>query len=118
MSVVPVEAVAPNAEKVAETVADLETAASVPEKVEVIPETLNEVMPVVEAEILETAASENVVAEIPVVVAQTATAPESPVAAVVATPVKATSEEEEGLIEGIVNTLLDDDTDGKLKSCY
>lgn len=114
--VVPVE----TGEKVAETVTDLETAATMPEKVEVMPETVNEVLPIAEGEILEPAASEIVAAEVPAVLAQTATVPESPVAAVAATPVKATSEEEEGLIEGIVNTLiLDDDADGKLEaSCF
>lgn len=114
LPVVPVE----TGEKVAETVTDLETAATMPEKVGVMPETVNEVVPIVEGEILEPAASEIVVAEVPTVVTQTVTAPESP-AAVASTPVKATSEEEEGLIEGIVNTLiLDDDADGKLETSY
>lgn len=105
LSVVPVE-VAATDEKIAEQVAESEAA--------VVPETVNEVLPVVEGEILEPAASEIVVSEVPVAI--TATVPESPVAAVVSAPVKQTSEEEEGLIEGIVNTLIeDDDTEGKMK---
>lgn len=117
LAVVPVEAVA-TGEKVAETATDLETAATMPEKVEVMPETVNEVLPVVEGEILEPAASEIVVAEAPAVVTQAVTVAETPVAAVAATPVKATSEEEEGLIEGIVNTLIsDDDADGEHNIC-
>lgn len=104
LSVVPVEpTVALTGEKVAEQVTDLETAATVPVKVEVMPETVNEILPVVEGEILEPAASEIVVSEIPVAVT-----PAAVVAAIAAAPVKQSSEEEEGLIEGIVNTLIDD----------
>lgn len=107
----PVEEVVVSDEKIAEPIADLETAATMPEKTEVMPETMNEVLPVVEGEILEPAASEIVVAEAPVV-SVTQAAPVA-VAAVAATTVKQTSEEEEGLIEGIVNTLIDDDADGE-----
>lgn len=105
-------------EKLAEPVPDLETAASVPEKVESVPESVNEIIPVVEEEILEPVASEIVVSELPAIVTQAASVPESPlpVAAVASpAPVKQTSEEEEGLIEGIVNTLIDD---GKLENIF
>lgn len=106
-------------EKLAEQVPDLETAATVPEKVESVPESVNEIIPVVEGEILEPAASEIVASELPAIVTQAASVPESPVAAIVSSaPVKQTSEEEEGLIEGIVNTLILDDGDGDLKNNY
>lgn len=108
LSVVPAEPVVVlTGEKVAEQVADLEIASTVPVKVELIPEALNEVVEVVEEGGLEPAASEIVVSEVPVGVTQAATIGASPVAA----PVKQSSEEEEGLIEGIVNTLIDDGED-------
>lgn len=94
LNVVPVEIVSENGEKLAEPVADLIEA--VPEKIEVMT-TLNDPIPVVEGEVFETAASE-VVAPVVASVA----VPETPA------PVKANSEEEEGLIEGIVNTFIGD----------
>lgn len=110
LSVVPVETIVPTGEKLAEQVAD-------PESNTMVAETANEIIPVVEGEVLETAASEIVASEVPVAVTQTVSVPESPIAAVASTPVKQTSEEEEGLIEGIVNTLIsDDDTDGNTKT--
>lgn len=112
VAVIPVETVAPGGEKLAEQVSDLETAATMPEKVDVLPGTVNEVLPVVDGVILEPAASEIAVSEVPAVVASAATAPEATVAAVAASPVKQASEEEEGLIEGIVNTLILDDGEG------
>jgi hypothetical protein len=100
-------------EKVAEPV----EAVAMPEKVEAVAEAANEVIPVVEGEIMEQAASEVVVSEVPAAVtpAVVATVPESTVAAVAATPVKATSAEEEGLIEGLVSTFIGDEAadDGK-----
>lgn len=106
---IPVEVVTSSGEKVAAEVVEVAT----PEKVEVVSEIANDVVP--EGEALETAASEIIVAQAPIVAATpVATVPESPVAAVAAAPVKATSEEEEGLIEGIVNTLILEDGDGKL----
>lgn len=71
----------------------------------------NEVAPV-EGESLETAASENVAVETPVV--ENAVVADSPVVAEVQPqqPAKDTSEEED-LIEGIVNTLIEDDAEGK-----
>jgi hypothetical protein len=118
MAVVPIEAVAPTDEKVAEQTEELEVAATMPEKVETVKpvEYIFEIIPNgSEGEALEQAASEIVAAEIPVAVTQTAAVetPATPVAAIATTPVKATSAEEEGLIEGIVNTLIDDGTDGK-----
>lgn len=98
LSVIPVEVVSENGEKLVEPVADIIEA--VPEKVEVMT-TLNDPIPVVEGEVLETASSE-VIAPVVAAVAS----PETPAAA----PVKADSEEE-GLIEGIVNTFIGD---GKL----
>lgn len=98
-----------NDEKVAEVITE-----AVPEKVvesdavnEVVPPTANDV-PVVEPMLVG-----EVVPSVPAVVA------DSPVAAIVpavtSAPVKATSEEEDGLIEGIVNTLiLDDGDDGEI----
>lgn len=68
----------------------------------------NEIVPV-ESEILEPAASEVVVAEVPTPVV--ADAPVSTVAAVA--PAKETSEEDD-LIEGIVNTLIEDDGEGEI----
>lgn len=68
----------------------------------------NEVAPV-EVEALETAASENVVVETPSVVESVAA--EVPVVTEASQPAKETSEEED-LIEGIVNTLIEEDADG------
>lgn len=114
LAVIPVEVevVAPTDEKVAEQTPELEVIAPTAEKIEAVAmaETANEIIPVVEGEILEPAASEIIVAELPVT--QAAVASETPVVAT--TPIKATSAEEEGLIEGIVNTLIDDGTDGEL----
>lgn len=114
LEVVPVEVVAPTDEKVAEQAPE---AAAVPEKIEALAVTANEVIPVVEAEILEPAASEIVVAEVPVAVTPAVVAIQETVApAAVTAPVKATSAEEEGLIEGIVNTFIEDDgTEGELE---
>lgn len=92
LNVVPVEVVSENAEKLVEPVADVVEA--LPEKVEVMT-TLNDPIPVVEGEVLETASSEVVA---PVVAAVASPAP---------APVKDASEEE-GLIEGIVNTFIGD----------
>lgn len=72
-------------------------------------ELTNEIVPVVEGEILEETASNIIASEIPAiaaVVTPAALVAEPTVAAVVAAPVKQTSEEEEGLIEGIVNTFI------------
>jgi hypothetical protein len=87
-------------EKLVETVTDMEAAASMPEKVEVtVPEKIESV-----SEVVAPVASTDVLTnEVPAA---------SEVPAVVA-PVKETSEEE-GLLEGLVNTLiLDDGDDGK-----
>lgn len=68
---------------------------------------MNDVVPAVENEVLEQAASKPVVAEVAVVDTPVA----APVAAAATAPAKDTSEEED-LIEGIVNTLIEDDGDG------
>lgn len=98
-----------NDEKVAEVVTEA------PEKV-VESDAVNEVVPAAsnDVPVVEPVLTGEVVPSVPAVVA------DSPVAAVVpavtSAPVKATSEEEDGLIEGIVNTLiLDDGEDGKKK---
>lgn len=65
---------------------------------------MNDVVPAIENEVIEQAASEPVVAvEAPVV---------APVVAVANAPVVKDTSEEEDLIEGIVNTLIEDDGDG------
>lgn len=101
VSEVPVEAneiVAPveaqNDEKVAEVVTEV-----MPEKVEAV-EAVNEVAPVVESDTVVAPVVAEVASQAPVVLAD----------APAATPVKATSEEE-GLLEGIINTLAFDDAD-------
>lgn len=104
MEVVPAETV--TGEKLVEQPPVMEVAALTSEKLEVVPEAANEIIP---GEVLEQAASEIVASEIaPAVVTQAALVPEPIVAAVVSTPAKQTSEEEEGLIEGIVNTFIGD----------
>ena len=113
MNVIPAEATVVTDEKIAEPVVDAVMTAVTP-AVETVPESANEIIPVVEGEIMETAASESVVSEIPAAVTQALPVSETPVVSVT-TPTKATSGEEEGLIEGIVN-LLDDDADGKLNT--
>jgi hypothetical protein len=95
---VPVTEVTVNDEKVAEPTTDVVTA----EKVE--SDSVNEVVPV--ETVVETLTSELV----PEVAADTASVVPVVTSAPVA-PVKATSEEEESLIDGIVNTLVFDDTD-------
>jgi len=112
LNVVAIETPVETGEKIAEPIVE------VVEVAEIAPEKLDAEIAAIEAaenEILAPAASEIALTnEIPaaaVVAAQpeavVATAPESVVAAVA--PVKQTSEEEEGLIEGIVNTLILDD---------
>lgn len=101
-------------EKVAEPV----EVVAMPANIETVAQAVaaNEVIPIVEGEILEPAASEIVVSEVPAAVTQVATILESTVAAASATaPVKATSAEEEGLIEGLVSTFIggDEAADGK-----
>jgi hypothetical protein len=97
--VAPIEA--QNDEKVAEIVTEM-----MPDKMEVI-EIVNDIVPAVE--------SETIVAVVPEVVASQAPLADSPVT----TPTKATSEEE-GLLEGIINTLAFDDADddGKIESSF
>lgn len=95
---IPVTDISVNDEKVAEPTTDVMT----DEKVE--SDSVNEVVPV--EPVVETLANE-VVPE----VAADATPVVAAVTSVPAAPVKATSEEEESLIDGIVNTLVFDDTD-------
>lgn len=105
LAVVPVETV--TGEKLVEQPAA--EIVAMPEKVEVVPEAVNEIIPVIGGELLDQAASDIVVSGVPSVT-QAALVIE-PVETAVPTaaasaPVKQTSEEEEGLIEGIVNTFI------------
>ena len=110
LSVVPIEnSVAPTDEKIAEQVPDLEVAAD--------PAAVNEVNQVGLAaaeEILQPAASEIIVSEIPAVIAQTPVSPAETVAPV-ADDLSEEDDGPEGLIEGLVNTFTLEDGDGKIK---
>lgn len=92
-----------NDEKIAEPVTEI-----LPEKVE--SDAVNEIVPVVANEI---PVVETVLAVEPTVVKPLADKP-AVITSVTSAPVKATSEEEDSLIDGIVGTFLDDADDGKL----
>lgn len=81
--------------------------------VAVVEEAHSDAVSVAENEILELAASEPVAAEVAAVAAETPVV--APVAAALATePVVKDTSEEEDLIEGVVNALIEDDGEGEL----